>query len=134
MLRFIIMGGLPYLYVEGKAYKCRFDENGFTPTAEEVEITEEPVRTYREIEIKAQCACLDSIGGAADEQVTDEAPVDEEETADEQVTDEAPVDEAAEPLTEMTLEELKEHAKEHDIKLGSARTKAEIIEKINATE
>ena len=118
MLRFIIMGGLPYLYVEGKAYKCRFDENGFTPTAEEVEITEEPVRTYREIEIKAQCACLDSIGGAADEQVTDEAPVDE----------------AAEPLTEMTLEELKEHAKEHDIKLGSARTKAEIIEKINATE
>lgn len=64
MLRFIIMGGLPYLYVDGKAYKCRFDDEGFTPTTEEVEITEEPVRTYREIEIKAQCACLDSIGGA----------------------------------------------------------------------
>lgn len=64
MLRFIIMGGLPYLYVEGRVYKCRFDDEGFTPTAEEVGITEEPDRTYREIEIKAKCACLDSIGGA----------------------------------------------------------------------
>ena len=64
MLRFIIMGGLPYLYVEGKAYKCRFDEKGFTPTQDEVEITEEPAEVFRELEIKAQCACLDSIGGA----------------------------------------------------------------------
>lgn len=64
MLRFIIMGGLPYLYADGKAYKCRFDDAGFTPTKDEVEITEEPVSVYREIEIKAKCACLDSIGGA----------------------------------------------------------------------
>ena len=111
MLRFIILDGLPYLYVDGKAYKCRFDDEEFTPTTEEVKITEEPVITYREIEIKAQCACLDSIGRAADEQAADESPV-----------------------AEKTLEEMKEYAKAHGIKLGRARTKAEIIEKISATE
>lgn len=123
MLRFIIMGGLPYLYADGKAYKCRFDDAGFTPTSDEVEITEEPVSVYREIEIKARCACLDSISGAADEQG-------EEETADEQVEDNTPDDEAAKPLSEMTLEELKKYAKAHDIKLGNARTKDAIIKTI----
>lgn len=123
MLRFIIMGGLPYLYADGKAYKCRFDDAGFTPTSDEMEIAEEPVSVYREIEIKARCACLDSIGGAADEQG-------EEETADEQVKDNTPDDEAAKPLSEMTLEELKKYAKAHDIKLGNARTKDAIIKTI----
>lgn len=61
---FIIIDGLPYLYAEGKAFKCRFDEAGFTPSQEEVEITDEPVEVFSELEIKAQCKCLDSIGGA----------------------------------------------------------------------
>lgn len=61
---FIIIDGLPYLYAEGKAYKCRFDEKGFTPSQEEVKITDEPVEVFSELEIKAQCQRLDSIGGA----------------------------------------------------------------------
>lgn len=112
---FIIIDGLPYLYAEGKAYKCRFDEKGFTPSQEEVKIADEPAAVYSELEIKAQCQCLDSIGGAAEEQA--EEP-----------------EEAADHLEEMTLDELKEHAKQHDIKLGSARTKADIIAKITAAE
>lgn len=120
---FIIIDGLPYLYADGKAYKCRFDEAGFTPSQEEVEITEEPAAVYSELEIKAQCQCLDSIGGAA---------VIQAEEPEEAHEDEA--EEAADPLEEMTLDELKEHAKQHDIKLGSARTKADIIAKITAAE
>lgn len=116
---FIIIDGLPYLYAEGKAYKCRFDEKGFTPSQEEVEITDEPVEVFSELEIKAQCQCLDSIGRAAEEQV--EEQVEEPE-------------EAADPLAEMTLNELKEYAKQHDIELGSARNKADIIAKITAAE
>ena len=37
------------------------------------------------------------------------------------------------PLDDMTLAELKEYAKTHNIDLGSARTKAKIIEAINAS-
>lgn len=112
---FIIIDGLPYLYAEGKAYKCRFDEAGFTPSQEEVEITEEPAEVFSELEIKAQCQCLDSIGGAAEEQAGEP-------------------EEVADLLKEMTLDELKEHAKQHDIELGSSRTKADIIAKITAVE
>nr|DAT75489.1 MAG TPA: dimeris T4 recombination endonuclease VII [Caudoviricetes sp.] len=127
---FIIMGGLPYLYADGKAYKCRFDDAGFTPSQEEVEITEEPTAVYSELEIKAQCQCLDSIGGAAVIQAEEPEEAHEDE-AEEQAKQ---PEEAADPLEEMTLDELKEHAKQHDIKLGSARTKADIIAKITAAE
>lgn len=62
MLNFIIMNGLPYSYdVEtGKAYKCRFDDKGFTAGAE-VKVTNAPVEIFSELSIQAQCANLDSI-------------------------------------------------------------------------
>ena len=127
---FIIIDGLPYLYAEGKAFKCRFDEKGFTPSQEEVEITEEPAAVYSELEIKAQCQCLDSIGGAAEEQAEEPEEI-SEDAAEEQAEE---PEEAADPLAEMTLNELKEYAKQHDIELGSARNKADIIAKITAAE
>ena len=62
MNRFIIMGGLPYLYADGKAYAVRWDDKGFTVGAE-VEITSAPDTVYHEISILAQCVGkLDSIG------------------------------------------------------------------------
>ena len=127
---FIIIDGLPYLYAEGKAFKCRFDEAGFTPSQEEVEITDEPVEVFSELEIKAQCQCLDSIGGAAEEQAEEPEEI-SEDAAEEQAEE---PEEAADPLAEMTLNELKEYAKQHDIELGSARNKADIIAKITADE
>lgn len=105
MNKFIIVDGLPFLYANGKAYAVRWDEEGFTVGAE-VELTEAPVRTYSELSIKAKCAVLDSIGAAVEEVA----------------------------LEEMKLDELKQLAEEKGIKLGTARTKAEIIVKIKATE
>lgn len=109
MNRFIIVDGLPYLYVHNKAYAVRWDDKGFSVGAE-VELTSVPAVTYPELSIKAKCADLDSIKGAE--------PVTEDDSKVEK------------PLSEMTLEELKGYAKSHDIKLGSARTKDAIIEKI----
>ena len=54
-MRFVIVDGLPYLYAEGKAYKCRFDEAGFTPTQEEIELNDIPAEVFSELEIEAQC-------------------------------------------------------------------------------
>ena len=109
MNRFIIVDGLPYLLVHSKAYAVRWDDKGFTVGAE-VELASVPDRTYPELSIKAKCADLDSIKGAE--------PVTEEDS------------EVEKPLSEMSLEELKGYAKEHGIKLGSARTKDAIIETI----
>lgn len=62
MNRFIIVDGLPYLYVKGKANSVRWDEKGFTVGAE-VELTSAPSVTYPEVSIMAKCAGnLDSIG------------------------------------------------------------------------
>jgi hypothetical protein len=130
-MQFIIINGLPYLYANGKAYKCRFDEAGFTPTQEEVELTEKPNEVFSELEIKAQCACLDSIDGAVKE--TECTQSDENGEVNEEVVEAEKAAENAD-FNEFTLNELKEYAKEHEIKLGTARTKAEIIEKITAIE
>ena len=62
MNRFIIVDGLPYLYEDGKAYSCRFDESGFT-VGTEVKLASVPEATFTELSIMAQCAGnLDSIG------------------------------------------------------------------------
>lgn len=129
MNRFIIVDGLPYLYVHNKAYAVRWDDNGFSVGAE-VKLASVPAVTYPELSIKAKCADLDSIKTA--EPVTeDDSEVETEETEEsgaEPVTEDD--SEVEKPLSEMTLEELKGYAKAHDIKLGSARTKDAIIEKI----
>lgn len=106
MNKFIIVQGLPFLYANGKAYAVRWDSEGFTVGAE-VKLTKAPEVTYSELSVKAKCAVLDSIKAADEKKVA---------------------------LDEMKLEELKDFAEEKGIKLGSARTKAEIIEKINAAE
>lgn len=61
MNRFIIVNGLPFLYANGKAYKVRWDDKGFTVGAE-VELASVPTVTYSELSIKAKCSNLDSIG------------------------------------------------------------------------
>lgn len=61
MNRFIIVDGLPFLYANGKAYKVRWDDEGFTVGAE-VKLASVPSVTYPELSIKAKCTCLDSIG------------------------------------------------------------------------
>lgn len=70
MNRFIIVDGLPFLYAGGKAYKVRWDSEGFTVGAE-VNLTSVPAVTYSELSIKAKCADnLDSIGGAEPKKAT----------------------------------------------------------------
>lgn len=146
MNRFIIVDGLPYLFDKGKAFAVRWDEKGFTVGAE-VELTEAPSAVYNEISILAKCAGnLDSIQEAEEpaedaeaEGQAEQTEETEEETESEEEAEEA--EESAEDaeaegtdLEEMTLEELKGHAKENGISLNGARTKAAIIEAINAAE
>lgn len=135
MNRFIIVDGLPYLYAKGKAHAVRWDSAGFTVGAE-VKLKSVPAAIYNERSIKAKCAaCLDSIG-ADQEAKPEETPVVEPENKPE----ETPVVEQVEPeqeesLDEMTLAELREYAREHDIGLGGARSKADVLEAIkNAVE
>ncbi len=65
MNRFVIVDGLPYLLANGKTYKVRWDDKGFTVGAE-VKLASVPSVTYCELSIKAKCAGkLDSIGKEA---------------------------------------------------------------------
>ena len=107
MNRFVIVDGLPYLIHGGKTFAVRWDDKGFT-VGTEVKLASVPEVTLSELSVKAKCAGnLDSI--------------------------KAPNEAASapnEPFAEMSVAELKAYAKEHDIKLGSARTKDAIIDAI----
>lgn len=61
MNRFLIIDGLPYLYAENRAFAVRLDDKGFT-IGDEVKLTVIPYPLYSEVEIKAKCTVLDSIG------------------------------------------------------------------------
>ncbi len=125
MNKFIIVDGLPYLIDKGKVFAVRWDESGFTVGAE-VEMTSVPDRTFSELSIKAKCAGnLNSIDAPEPEQ--------EDETTNDDGQKE-PEQEDETVLDDMSLAELKEYADAHGIKLGSARTKAAIIEAIKASE
>ena len=125
MNRFIIVDGLPYLYAKNKAYKVRWDNKGFT-VGSEVELASEPTAIYTELSIKAQCAnCLDSICEEEPEQEEENFESEDETEVLEQQEEEATVN-----FDEMKLEELKAFAKNNNIDLKGARTKAEIIEAI----
>ena len=124
MNRFIIVDGLPYLYVHGKVFAVRWDEKGFTVGAE-VELASVPDVTYPELSVKAKCADLDSIKGA--EPTEEDSEVETEENRAEPTEEDSEVEK---PLSEMSLEELKGYAKVHGIKLGGARTKDAIMEAI----
>ena len=107
MNKFVIVDGLPYLFANGKTYAVRWDEAGFTVGAE-VELASVPGRTYSELSIKAKCANnLDSIGAIQEDQ-------------------------NGTNFNEMTVAELKDFAKEHDIDLNGARSNDAIIEAIQA--
>ena len=123
MNRFIIVDGLPYLYAKGKAYAVRWDSAGFTVGAE-VELKSAPAKIYSELSIKAQCANhLDSIGAEPENEPEENPAVEQAEPEQE------------EPLDKMTLAELREYAKEHDINLGGATKKADVLKAIkNAVE
>lgn len=110
MNRYIIVDGKPYLYHEGKAYAVRFDDKGLT-VSKEVKFPSVPAVTYSELSVRAKCKVLDSIGEATTEDFS-----------------------VAEPLDEMTLAELKEYAKAHDIDLDGATKKAAVLAAIKAAE
>jgi len=120
MNKFIIVDGLPFLYANGKAYRVRWDDKGFTVGAE-VELTSVPSVTYSEISIKAKCAGhLDSI---------QETNPDEEQEAGQETN---PDEESVPGIRDgMKLEELKQYASDNGISLKGARTKTEILEAIN---
>ena len=117
MNRFIIVDGLPFLYANGKAYRARWNEEGFTVGAE-VKLASVPTSVYSEISIKAKCA--DNLDSIQDTEPAEE-PVQEPEEVQEEKPD----------FENMKLDELKKYASENGIALKSARTKAEIIEVIN---
>lgn len=132
MNKFVIVDGLPYLYFNGKTYAVRWNEKGFTVGAE-VELTSVPAVTYSEISVKAKCAGhLDSIGETEPENPEGQ---NNDENAQTPENPEGQNNESAgveKSIEEMTLQELKDYAKAHDIALNGARTKAEIIEAIKA--
>ena len=129
MNRFIIDNGLPFLYANGKAYRVRWNEKGFTVGAE-VELASVPSVTYSELSIKAKCGKnLDSIGNI--ELATEQQEAPQDTVPDEEVTEQQ---EAPQELDNMTLAKLKEYANDMGIKLNGARTKAEIIKAITAAE
>lgn len=138
MNRFIIVDGLPYLYANNSAFAVRWDEAGFT-VGDAADVPVIPYPVYSEREVKAKCAVLDSIG-AIHENQEDQESNDLDDTADHDDHDDQEGHEDQEDqestegtaFDEMTLAELKEYAKEHNISLNGARTKAAIIEAINA--
>ena len=113
MNRFIIVDGLPFLYAQGRAYKVRWDNKGFTVGAE-VELASVPTMIYPELSIKAKCKVLDSIA---------------EEVTSNELNDDLAQDHIVD-FNNMTLNELKEYAKANDIKLNGARTKEAILKAI----
>jgi len=138
MNKFVIVDGLPYLYANGKTYAVRWDKKGFTVGAE-VELASVPAVTYLELSVKAKCAGhLDSIGENALENPENPEGQNEDENASQ--TPENPEGQNEESakteknIEEMTLAELKDYAKEHDIALNGARTKDAIIEAIRGSE
>lgn len=125
MNRYIIVDGKPYLYHEGNAYGVRFDERGLT-VAKEVKFSSVPAVTYSELSVRAKCKVLDTIG--LDEMTL----ADEDQAAAETTEPEDTVE--TDPLDEMTLAELKEYAKAHDIDLDGATKKAAVLAAIKAAE
>jgi len=144
MNKFIIVDGLPFLYANGKAYRVRWDDKGFTVGAE-VELTSVPSVTYSEISIKAKCAGhLDSIQETnpdEEQEAGQETNPDEEQEAgqetnpdeEQEAGQETNPDEESVPGIRdgMKLEELKQYASDNGISLKGARTKTEILEAIN---
>lgn len=109
MNRFVIVDGLPFLLANGKTFAVRWDDKGFTVGAE-VELASVPTITHSDIAIKAKCSKhLDSISAYQEQQEQEDQ---EQEDA----------------LSEMTVAEMKEYAKENGIDLGEAKKKAEILE------
>lgn len=125
MNRYIIVDGKPYLYHEGKAYGVRLDEKGVT-VSKEVKFPSVPAVTHSELSVRAKCKVLDTIG--LDEMTL----ADEDQAAAETTEPEDTVE--TDPLDEMTLAELKEYAKAHDIDLDGATKKAAVLAAIKAAE
>lgn len=116
MLRFIIFDNLPYLTVEGKAFKVRWNDKGFT-VGDEIKIDSIPAVTFSELEIKAKCTCLDSIASMA-------------KKASNKPSDKRKPKGDTKPFNEMKIAEIKEYALERGIELGTAKTKADMIDAI----
>lgn len=72
MNRFVIVGGLPYLYHDGAVYTVRWDNEGFT-VGEKVELPETPTVIYSELSVKAKCDVLCSI--PSEEQIEPEQEI-----------------------------------------------------------
>lgn len=120
MNRFIIVDERPYLSANGKAYKVRWDETGFTVGAE-AEMASVPNGIYTEREIKAKCAVLDSIGEVAAEDAQTEPDTDKDAQTEPESS-----------FAKMTVPELKAWAEENSIDLGDAKKKADIIAVLEA--
>ena len=134
MNKFVIVGGLPYLFANGKTFSCRFDEKGFTMGAE-VKLASVPTKTYSDLSIIAKCAGhLDSISASVAEDEGKTPETTEPDAEDEQETDDA--EEDAEPVSDelekMTVDSLKQYASDNGIALNGARTKPAIIEAIKS--
>lgn len=118
MLEFIIIDGLPYLYCEGKAYKVRWDDEGFTVGG----VFREDIPPYTfthlsEVSVKAKChGHLDSIGTISEKETVKPEP-EQTETVD---------------LDSMKVNDLKEYAEQNGIELSEGMKKADILAAIKA--
>ena len=60
MYSFVVVDGFPFLLSDGKFFKVRWDETGFT-IGEEVKLKKIPSVTYNEHSIKTKCTVMNSI-------------------------------------------------------------------------
>lgn len=149
MNKYVIVGGKPYLFADGRAYSVRRNDEGLT-VGKAVELPEIPTRTFSELSINAKFPeGFDSIE-EEDENTPEEADTFEavSESAIEGTVglsadsedivivrdgkDIVVQNESPEFVPdEMTVAEMKEYAREHGIELNGAKTRNEIIEAIN---
>lgn len=144
MNKFVIVGGLPYLFANGKTYAVRWDEQGFTVgmEVEMASIPSSPV-TYSELSILAKCAGrLNSIdvpkpdpdGQGEPEQPEKNQEPDKDDQGEPEQPEENLDKEDMPDIESMTVAQLKETADRLGIDLGNSKKKAEILAVLKGRE
>ena len=83
MYSFVVVDGFPFLLSDGKFFKVRWDETGFT-IGEEVKLKKIPSVTYNEHSIKTKCTVMNSIDPEKEEPEKEEPEQDQiEQNAEE---------------------------------------------------
>ena len=86
MYSFVVVDGFPFLLSDGKFFKVRWDETGFT-IGEEVKLKKIPSVTYNEHSIKTKCTVMNSIDPEKEEPEQDQTEQNAEEPEQDVIED-----------------------------------------------